>query len=233
MCVNMGILTRPMLEKLIIEGWNCGEKKFEGLCNLESHRRKNFHLLENKELSQEALAKKCLKESSIRMHAGEVRNAIENKNEIIFEPGKFVFLTTKEIINMPLDVGGSMFMIPKVANTGLLFFTLGYVDPGFRGFLIATILNCTNRNIPIRKNQPFFELVLEKLEHPVHPIQIFHENPQNTLDIAANILYYNQNPGFVLTSEDFITRSQVIKTLAVIATISGIVSVLYTILSRP
>ncbi|MBU7018877.1 MAG: 2'-deoxycytidine 5'-triphosphate deaminase [Theionarchaea archaeon] len=224
----MSILTRSQLEKLIVEGWSCGDNKFAGLCDIEIHKGQKFFLLEDSGLSQEELAKKCLKESSIRMHAGEVKNAKRKKNEIVFQPGKFAFLTTRETVNMPLDVGGSMFMVPKVANTGLLFFTLGYVDPGFRGILTATILNCTNKKIPIGLDQSFFELVLEKLEQPVRPIKRYHEDPQDRLDVAANILYFNQNPGFALTSENFITRKQVFTAFTVIVTIIGTV---YTILS--
>lgn len=223
----MGILTRPQLEQLIVKGWSCGEAKFKGVCDIEAHKKGKFFLLEDGDLSQEELAEKCLKESSIQMHAGEVKNATRKGDEIIFQPGKFVFLTTREIINMPLDVGGSMFMIPQVANTGLLFFTLGYVDPGFRGVLTATILNCTNAKIPIKSDQPFFELVLEKLEQPARPFPRFHEHPQDRLDVAENVLYFNQNPGFALTSENFITRKQLLTALTVAGTVIGIV---YTLL---
>ncbi len=67
-----------------------------------------------------------------------------NKGDLI-SPGRFVFFMTRETVDVPLDVEASLFMNPKISNLGLLFFTLGHVDPGFRGHLTATLLNMTDR----------------------------------------------------------------------------------------
>lgn len=110
-------------------------------------------------------------------------------------------------------------MNPRVSNLGLLFFTLGHIDPGFHGHLTATLLNVTEKPIKLNLEDPILRLVLRKTVRPVPPHPIFHQKPQLELDETRRNLYFHLNPGFALTSRDFVTRNELYMWMAILVTI--------------
>lgn len=113
---------------------------------------------------------------------------------------------TRECINMPFDVDGSLFMNPRISNLGLHFFTLGHVDAGFHGHLTATLLNMTNQPIKLNRHEGCLYFVFAKTNKVAEPHPEFHKKPQFKIEEAQRNLSFNLNPGFALTSADFATK---------------------------
>lgn len=206
-------LTKKEIISLIKEGWRCDD--YDKLCPVASHKGKTFHLLEiPSEEKYEELAKdetfSGREGNAIILHIGQITARLcpeqNTKHLLIIPPGRFVFFMTEEAVNMPLDCDGTLFMNPATSNKGLLFFTLGHVDPGFRGHLTATLLNTTSRPIPLKRHEGVLYLVLSRLVSPSKPHDQFHEHPRIEMDQAMRDLSYNLNPGFALTTQDFATK---------------------------
>lgn len=74
--------------------------------------------------------------NAVILHIGEISARLspyeKTEKQLIIPPGRFMFFMTKEMINMPLNCDGTLFMSPSTSNKGVHFFTLGHVDPGFR-----------------------------------------------------------------------------------------------------
>lgn len=109
----------------------------------------------------------------------------------------------------------------------MLFFTLGHIDPGFHGYLTATLLNMTDKFINLKLEEPILRLVLRNTITSTPPHPNFHENPQLKLDETRRNLYFHLNLGFALTSKDFVTRKELYMWLGIlIAIVLGIITVL-------
>jgi deoxycytidine triphosphate deaminase len=227
----MTTLTKQIIEEKIRQGWKCDD--FPGLCQVSSHRGRTNKLIYDPtgKLNDEQIIEKCLqRQSSIMLHIGEVvglKKKEKNSDCVTIPPGRFVFFLTRECVNLPFNVEGSLFMNPRVSNLGLLFFTLGHIDPGFHGYLTATLLNMTDKPINLKIEEPILRLVLRYTITPTPPHPNFHENPQLKLDETRRNLYFHLNPGFALTSKDFVTRKELYMWLGIIiAIVLGIVTLL-------
>lgn len=208
----MSDLNKEQIQKLILEGWKCDD--FKGLCTVASHKGQKHRLVTHPKLRAEDLAKdENFSGNAYVLHIGEVsaklRPSQKTQDELIIPPGRFLFFMTEERVQIPLDLDGSLFMNPGTSNKGILFFTLGHVDPGFDGHLTATLLNTTSRSIPLKRHEGILYLVMSRLEKPSSPHPSYHEHPQLSIDQAVRDLSYNLNPGFALTSADFAKKQDV------------------------
>ena len=157
--------------------------------------------------------------NAVVLHIGDLVHGWKKENtQLILRPGYFLFFMTHEIVHLPFDIDGNLFMNPRTSNMGLLFFTLGHVDPGFHGHLTASLLNATDRDVFLNEHDGCLYLVLSRTSEacPPHPC---HLKPQLELADAERNLYFAKKPGFALTSADFVTRTQFNQWLTVIVTI--------------
>lgn len=226
----MGNLTKDQIKSLITNGWRCSS--YGNLCSLPSHKNKTFRLIENSD--QAFQPEECAKDESfsgregnaVILHIGEINADIDpskvTEEKLVIPAGHFVFFLTQELVNMPLDCDGTLFMNPGTSNRGLLFYTLGDVDPGFSGHLTATLLNTTSRDIPLKRDEGVLYLVISKLEAPSKPHAQYHEFPQTDIDQAMRDLSYNMRPGFALTNRDFATKKDLESTRNLLIAVLGI-----------
>ena len=235
----MSNLNKEEIKSLIIGGWKCDD--FPNLCPVASHINKIHYLLEDScgDHSQEELAKNDDNYSgregnSVVLHIGMVNARVSPQQNteaiLIIPPGRFAFFMTREIINMPLDCDGTLFMNPRVSNRGLLFFTLGHIDPGFCGKLTGTFLNTTSREITIeKKDDGVLYLVISRLDKPSKPHARTHEHPQIKMDEAIRDLSFSMNPGFALTTENFATKKDLENTRNLLIAIISISIAIFSI----
>jgi deoxycytidine triphosphate deaminase len=232
----MTVLTKKYFEDKIRNGWKCDD--FPNMCPIAEHKGKINKLLYDPtgKLNDDAIINTCLqRQSSIMLHIGETigpKKKDKDQNTIVIRPGKFVFFLTRECVNLPFDVEGSLFMNPKVSNLGLLFFTLGHIDPGFHGYLTATLLNMTDKLIVLKIEEPVLRLVLGKTDEPTSPHTVYHKKPQLSLDETSRNLYFNLNPGFALTKKDFVTRKELYMWIGILIPSIGIVLAIVAVLLR-
>jgi hypothetical protein len=220
----MSDLTKREIKKLIVNGWKCDD--YKGACSIPAHRGKVNHLLydpKGVKTPADLAGDKNFDGNAVVLHVGRVIGKLCNgqltEEKLEIPAGKFVFFTTEECVNMPLDVDGSLFMNPRISNLGLHFFTLGHVDPGFHGYLTATLLNVTNQPIRLNRHEGCLYFVLGRTEEFSEPHPRFHEHPQFEIDEAQENLSFGMNPGFALTSADFATKEELNNTRNMLLTI--------------
>lgn len=220
----MTTLAGQALRDLLTKGWTCDD--YGDLCAYSSHKGKTHRLVYDPDnvLDEDAITKRCYRYTSLSLHAGDMspsrvyrKRLTRTKQEkrafpwrrdrIVIPPGTFVFMLTRECVDMPFDVEGELYMAPRVSNLGLLFFTLGHVHTGFHGRLTATLLNMTDKDIILDPDETFLHLVCRKTSNPVPP-HPNHDRPQLSLSEAETNLYFSKNPGFALTSKDFATKEE-------------------------
>jgi deoxycytidine triphosphate deaminase len=199
----MSSLTPETIRKLSTEGWKCDD--YKNLCTIKEHTGKINRLVYD---PADDLAEIEFLGNSLVMHIGEIYSKIDNESnkKIVIPPGKFMFFLTKEAVNMPMDIDGILFMNPNYSNMGLLFFTLGHVDPGFHGYLTGAILNMTSKPILVDRHAGCLFLIFYKLETAAEPIKKFHRYPQLSLSEANQNQGFSLDPGFAFTKEDFVTK---------------------------
>jgi deoxycytidine triphosphate deaminase len=209
-------LTKEEIKSLIITGWSCDD--YKGVCKIQSHKgvKNNIIYDPTGKISLNEIADDSNFEGNAAiLHTGQVVGKLTKEelteDAMIIPPGKFVFFMSRECVNVPFDVDGSLFMNPRVSNLGLHFFTLGHIDPGFHGHLTATLLNMTNQPIKLGRNEGCLYLVLGKTDKVEEPHQRFHEKPQLTLEEAQKNLSFNLKTCFALTSDDFATKDDLDK----------------------
>lgn len=212
----MSNLTKEEIKSLITKGWSCDD--YKGICKVLSHKGVKNSIVYDPtgKIPQDQIADdKNFEGNALILHIGQVVGKLTQEelteDAMIIPPGKFIFFMTRECVNVPFDVDGSLFMNPRISNLGLHFFTLGHIDPGFHGYLTATLLNMTNQPIKLRRDEGCLYLVLAKTNKVEEPHQRFHERPQLTIDEAQKNLSFNLNPGFALTSADFATKDDLDK----------------------
>jgi deoxycytidine triphosphate deaminase len=224
----MSSLNDNIIKELCSAGWKCND--FSNLCKIKEHKGKTNKLVYypndiNKEIE--------IRGNSVVIHIGDIFSELETQNEdkIIIPPGKFIFFTTKEVVNMPMDIDGNLYMNPTYSNMGLLFFTLGHVDPGYHGILQGGILNMTSESKIINRNADCLYLSFNRLEKPNKPYMKYHRTPRLELDEVQKNLIYSSSPGFALTKSDFVTRSELHTWLTILAAIIfGLFSIIITII---
>jgi deoxycytidine triphosphate deaminase len=199
----MSSLTPETIRKLSTEGWKCDD--YKNLCPIKEHKGKVNRLVYDPD---EDLAEIEFLGNSLVMHIGEIYSKIDKESDKknLIPPGKFIFFLTKEAVNVPMDIDGILFMNPNYSNMGLLFFTLGHVDPGFHGYLTGAILNMTSKPILVDRHAGCLFLIFYKLETATEPIKKFHRYPQLSLSEAKQNQGFSLDPGFAFTKEDFVPK---------------------------
>ena len=147
-------------------------------------------------------------------------------------PGEFVFFLTEEVIRLPVDVCGQLFMQPMIANRGLLFFTAGHIAPGWAGKLTGTMVNMTNDTVYLNRSD--YILYLQLIETDIddqlgekskaHPS---HADPQVTVDQARRGELAHPKPGFALTTQ-FVTKRDLYEVTIITLTLLTVVLAILT-----
>ena len=85
----------------------------------------------------------------------------------MLRPGEFILAHTAETIHLPDDVCGMLLLRSSAARAGYEHSFAGWVDPGFRGTLVAELRNnLTNHMLPIAPGMRLLQFVLIKMTLP-------------------------------------------------------------------
>lgn len=91
---------------------------------------------------------------------GEIKEANSELRSLSIEPGEFVLATSKEKIQMPLNLVGHNGLMSKWTKAGLVSLFSPQIDPGFKGVLIVPIFNAGQSTITIAFDEPIFTVEL-------------------------------------------------------------------------
>lgn len=250
-------LSANEVDTLIDDGWDCSNYPVE--CESDDHD-DGLHLIESErdkvELSGNAvrlhvgevfspdehhsnsvlsLFSGTLNDFNARRPSDEEDRNPLTKGAIQIPPGKFVYFITEEIVNLPFDVCGHLFMNPKISNKGLLFFTTGHVAPGWTDHLTGTLVNMTDQNVYLSRSEPVLYLTLFKTgsreaceEDDIDPFSCHntHENPPRSIGETLEGELVHPDPGFARTTQ-FVTKQDLYQvTIIAIGALSIIITLL-------
>jgi len=105
-------------------------------------------------------------DEAVTTSSTEVRNLVE-KGFVIFEPGDFGFVVTKEIVELSPEYVARFGLRSKFARKGLIGITGPQIDPGYRGRLIIGLSNLTPNPISLAHEEHLVSVEFHKLSRPV------------------------------------------------------------------
>lgn len=80
--------------------------------------------------------------------------------EIFFiEPRQTVLVISKEEFQLPSTITGLATLRTTLTKAGLLALNVGIIDPKFNGPISTTLINFSEKTIPIKKGMPFFRVL--------------------------------------------------------------------------
>ena len=92
---------------------------------------------------------------------------VSDDKPYMLRPGEFILAHTAEVIHLPDDVCGMVLLRSSAARAGYEHSFAGWVDPGFRGTIVAELRNnLHNHMLPIEVGMRLLQLVLIKMTLP-------------------------------------------------------------------
>ena len=85
----------------------------------------------------------------------------------MLRPGEFVLAHTAEVVHLPDDVCGMVLLRSSAARAGYEHSFAGWIDPGFRGTIVAELRNnLSNHLLPLKPGMRLLQLVLHRMTLP-------------------------------------------------------------------
>jgi dCTP deaminase len=89
-------------------------------------------------------------------------------DEFVIHPGEFVLGTTKEFIQVPVDLVGRLEGRSSWGRLGIVIHsTAGFVNPGFNGTLTLEMTNLGKMPVLLKSGMRICQIIFEKLNSPV------------------------------------------------------------------
>jgi deoxycytidine triphosphate deaminase len=90
----------------------------------------------------------------------------ELKDEFVLPPQGMVKVVSSEIIRLPTDVMGYVFVKTQLCNEGVLALNIGIVDPGFAGPLQSVLINFGKGAVRLKAGSVFSRISFQEIDHP-------------------------------------------------------------------
>lgn len=89
---------------------------------------------------------------------------LDKQDMVTIQPGQVMFIITREMVNMPLDLCGTVYAKNEFSRAGILLFTTGHVDPGIQCPIVIRLVNL--RAIPFSLNlgHPIYTIVFQTIK---------------------------------------------------------------------
>lgn len=78
-------------------------------------------------------------------------------------PGEVFWASTREVLNMPDNIGGQLWIRSSYARKGILG-SFGFVDAGFRGNLTLAFFNASSESVEVEAGKTIVQIVFMLLE---------------------------------------------------------------------
>ena len=207
-----------------------------------------YRIIENADI------KNCIREATYEMRLGKKAIRWDNKEKkefnvesdghIVLEPNSVTFVTTIERFNLPHDIVARFNLKSKMVHRGLLLGTGPIVDPGFQSRILIPIHNFSNQPVRISYGDRFISVEFTKCCDPYKTYQIdssqktqTHVLPKKEEDVSVFIKNtfltgssirdaINEYQRQQKKSEKIVERAKNIFTIAVVAMLVGIFTLL-------
>ncbi|NWC78218.1 hypothetical protein HX823_29465 [Pseudomonas sp. P7759] len=88
--------------------------------------------------------------------------------EFLLKPQGIVKVVSTEIVTVPLNVMGFVFVKTKLCNDGVLALNIGIVDPGFSGPLQSALINFGKGAVRLRAGDVYSRIVFHDVDSNCH-----------------------------------------------------------------
>lgn len=95
--------------------------------------------------------------------AGEKSVTVKEDELFYLKPRQTVLVLSKEEFGLPATVTGIATLRTTLTKKGLLALNVGVIDPFFNGPISTTLINFSEKEVPIKIGMPFFRVLF--LEH--------------------------------------------------------------------
>ncbi|MCE1166090.1 MAG: hypothetical protein LWX07_11895 [Bacteroidetes bacterium] len=91
--------------------------------------------------------------------------SVDRKNDKIIDilPSEIITMLTYEVVNIPLNICGTVYPINGKSSVGLLILNPGHIDPGFNGPISICAINLSNDIIRLSLKDPIFTILFNEL----------------------------------------------------------------------
>jgi dCTP deaminase len=83
------------------------------------------------------------------------------------KPREFALLSTKEHIELPLDIAGRLFLRSYLSRMGIFPESQGRVEAGYKGTVTLPIVNMNKNSVRISVDEPIVSIEFERLSKSV------------------------------------------------------------------
>jgi deoxycytidine triphosphate deaminase len=129
-------------------------------------------------------------------------DSVATQPTITVQPGQMIFVITKEEINLPLEICGTVYSRNSIALEGILALNAGHVDPGYKGPIVIRLINFKVTPWTLKLGDSIFTITFQTVDHkegdklvsgPTYPldkmIDRVHKTADNSLSNALFDLY--------------------------------------------
>ncbi len=90
--------------------------------------------------------------------------SIEKHPTITVQPGQMIFVITREEVNLPLDICGTVYSRNNIALEGILALNAGHVDPGYKGPIVIRLINLKATPWTLHLGNPIFTITFQTID---------------------------------------------------------------------
>jgi len=106
-------------------------------------------------------------------------------SEFFLKPQGIVKVVSKEIVTIPLDAMGFVFVKTKLCNEGVLALNIGIVDPGFSGPLQSALINFGKGSVRLRAGDVYSRIVFHSIDPKCNAMA---STPLSHSDVYRNVV---------------------------------------------
>lgn len=145
-------------------------------------------LLENANLDNIQGASYDLRLGDKYFQKGEIKTLDEQNPFVVMEPGDYVLISSKEIVNLPKDIAGRFDLTISLFCKGVILSNGPQVDPGFHGGLFCLLFNTANNRVQLKHGEHYATIEFVKLVEPTVPYMGKYQNKLKMGDYLPEIV---------------------------------------------
>lgn len=102
--------------------------------------------------------------------------SLDKQEMVTIQPGQVMFVITREMVNLPLDMCGTVYAKNEFSRAGILLFTTGHVDPGIQCPIVIRLVNLRATPYALTLGHPIYTIVFHMLQAYTGGTPARHEN---------------------------------------------------------
>jgi len=89
---------------------------------------------------------------------------LEEQKMVTIQPGQVLFVITREQVNMPKELCGTVYAKNEFSRSGILLFTTGHIDPGIQCPIVIRLVNLRATPFTLTLGQRIYTIVFHTIQ---------------------------------------------------------------------